>query len=331
MHSIKSIGAALVLLAGMVLADGPDHGESQTLDSVIEGFVGAPGFKALEPDALLLELAGRLRGNPESMFPPDARLGPLSKGLLMVEADADAHQPFRYRLRYSEVRLPQPPKAVPLTLSLVEIQRFDLAPAWQEALVRIHGDAARQETRSPQHQTWRLVTRPIQGQAALVEAISTREIPEAEVENIDCLGLPCAGLDSLDELDGPDWQPFTNPALPDQVPYALAFDGVPSPAALLDMALAEIGAVSAEGDGSWLGFEPREGLAEGGFFLEIVIERGLAPEARSAIVLREGYLMDHLIHAQWVRIKAVAGGHRQPPMIESERANEYWPRSELEH
>jgi hypothetical protein len=330
-HSMKILGAGLALLGVAFLADGPDHGESQTLDSVVEDFVGAPGFEALAPDALLLELAGRLRGNPESIFPPDARLGPLSKGLLMVEVDAEAHQPVRYRLRYGEVRLPQPPKAVPLTLSLVEIQRFDLAPAWQEALVRIHGDAARQETRSPQHQTWRLATRPIQGQAALVEAISSREMPKAEAETIDCLGLPCAGLDSLDELDGPDWQPFTNPALPDQVPYAVVFDGVPSPAALLDMALAEIGAVSADGDGRWLGFEPREGLDEGDFFLEIVIERGLAPEARSAILLHEGYLMDHLVQAQWVRMKAVAGGFDQPPLIEAERANEYWPRLELEH
>lgn len=304
--------------------------EWDSLDAVIKAFVDQPGYEQQAVEPLLDQLEARLSSDPTSMFPAGSGLGPLTRGLLMVETSANDSQPVRYRLRYGEVRLPQPPKATALTVGLVEIQRFDLGPAWRAELARIHGDAAASEESTPVHQAWRLVTRPIQGQAALPEAVGERQMSTAEAEREDCLGLPCTSLDMLDQIDEPEWREVAPPALPDQAPYVVLADQVPSAAALVDMALGEIGAVSIVDQVDWRGFEPREGAAEGAFFLEIVVERGLAPESRAAVLLREDDLMDHLVQTQWVRIDAVAAGSDQPPLLRAMRAEERWPRTEME-
>jgi hypothetical protein len=303
--------------------------EEGKLEAVARTFTKVSPYQPAEIESLSQALP---HGDPGSVFLPGANLSPPTRALLKVQASEGTISPVRYRLRYGLVQVPNPPKADPLTVSFVRIDRFNLGPARLDALKRKHGaDHVRAESFADEpHASWRFAMRPVMGTTAMTVAASRTDIPHAFAEAMDCLGVPCTAETAVQPPADLDWQVDDAPDAQIEAEYAIERDGVPSPAALLDLLLAASGAARRNGGIIWHGFEPREGVAPGTPFVDIVIETGLGQEGHITGVLRDDHLMDHEIRTQWVRLHAVATSPGQAPVMELARAQVPWPRPQFD-
>lgn len=240
--------------------------------------------------------------------------------------------PVRYRIRYGQAHLPNPPKATRLTVSLIQVDRFNLGPAQRTALEQTHGaDNVRADSFSDaRHVSWRFAMRPVMGTTAMTEAASRAEIPQAFAENMDCLGTPCTAAAPLESAPQLQWQPAEAPDTDFQAEYLTEQNGIPSAAALLDLLLVEARAARRNDRITWRGVEPREGVAPGAPFIDIVIETGLGTEADIAGMVRDDHLMDHLTRTEWIHLQAAATAPNQPPAMQLTRAQVPWPTPEFD-
>ncbi len=306
--------------------------EKSDYDELARDFTGATPYQSEDVEAVQEALQQVLHSDEESVFLPGARLAPLTRALLKLEALEGEISPARFRIRYAKARVPNPPKAAPLTISLVQVDRFNLGPARQAELKREHGaeNVRTDSFADDEHVSWRFLMNPIMGTTAMTSAAARTTIPHAFAETMDCLGTPCTAATAAKPATELDWHDEDAPSVDFQAHYATARDGVPSPAALLDLLLIESQAATGNDQVSWRGYEWREGVAPGTPFVDIVIETGLAQESHIAGLLRDDHLMDDQSRTHWVRLRAVATTPEQDPILDLARALVPWPRPQFD-
>ncbi|PQO24566.1 hypothetical protein C2I36_01610 [Rhodobacteraceae bacterium WD3A24] len=286
-------------------------------------FVAAPGYERLDAQGALDRLIATFDANPASAFRPGSGLGPLTQAVLLLEAEEGALPRARYRIRYGVAHRPDPPGGGGVPLHVVRIARYNLGPAMRAEL--LEGPAAG-HVGPPEafgvgpHVSYRLVTRPVQGYASQLVALSRAEIGAVEARADMCLAAPCLQMAALvPELA--DWPPpeRLRPLL-DPV-YEGVRDGLPSPAAVTDLLTLFAGGASEGGRRiAWEGFSPpAAGTVSGSPFIEVVIETGLGQEAAIDGALRRAAPAD----AAWTRVNAIAGG--AGPLIYFSEASEASP------
>ncbi len=201
-HSPVRAGVLLLALAGLACGANAavlPQGDGR-LERASEAFVAAAGFLTVDVDSLSNAAwysAQRFRAQPPTAVrQPDADLDALTKAMLMVEAREPALDRARYRISYSLLADAEVPENA---LAVVEVTRFNLAPAMRRQLIENYGaenvgkPAAEQRVA---HVSWRFVSRANQGQRADIVAAARREWSDTAAARMDCLGHPCLGLDS---------------------------------------------------------------------------------------------------------------------------------------
>ncbi|MBF8221090.1 hypothetical protein [Halomonas sp. 328] len=323
------LAAGLWLVAMGVLADGFPEAETfagaNSLAAVGEAFMPESEWQVRDVEALDVRLreAHDARGSGDSsgdsVFHPDAGTGPLVKALLAVVAEEPALPHVRYRLRYAKTRVMPEGAGGPMSVSLVEVARFNLGPARRADLVERLGEEAVAPPPAfgeGPDLAWRLVTRPVQGQAAGIVRAARRELPgEAPA---DCFAFSCRHGASL-TAEVRDW--------PEAREITPRLDFAALEVALLDTALERLGVavVDDQGRQHWRGFEWRESVAPGTPFVEAVIERGLGQDEGVDLVIHDDHLMDTEQRARWYRLMAVAAGSDRPPLTAETREVEQRP------
>jgi len=322
------VTAVFLLLAGHSAA----NDKSPSIDEIVLDFTAPVPYQRQGIESIKQALQDTLHDDPDSVFLPGSRLTPLTRALLKLEAVDGAISPARFRLRYGQVQIPNPPKADPLTISLVQVDRFNLGPARYSELKREHGAAnVRADSFADSaHVSWRFAMRPVMGTTAMTAAAARARIPQAFAETMDCLGAPCTATTATEPAMPLDWESAEAPTANFEADYDTRDDGVPSPAALLDLLLVESHAATRNDGITWRGFEPREGLAEGTPLVDIVIETGLGQDSHIAGLLRDDYLMDHETRTQWIRLRTVATTPDRAPILDLARAFVPWPRPQFD-
>ena len=319
----------MVLLGGLMLVwTAPGLlAQSPTVTGVAEEFTLVEPYRSLDLDRLQDALDAVVEQDPDSVFLPGAGLGPMSRALLTFEGKEDGVGPARYRIRFGLKSFVPDQQSPAIELSMVQVDRFNLASAHRAELIASHGRAnvrPESELNRMSHVSWRLVTRPLRGTTAMPVAASRAEIPEAFAGGMDCLGVACSSADLIDQADRRTWQEGEAPELGFEAVYRQLEQGVPTVATMLELLLADAGALQRNDGFRWTGFEPREGVPPGSAFVEVVIEVGLGQDARIVGVLRDDHLMDHETRTRWTRIRAVATSPDQPPVLELGRSFEHW-------
>jgi hypothetical protein len=297
-------------------------------EDVLDAFFPAD-YAPMQVETVQAALQAGLEGDPGSVFLPGAGIGPLAKALLMVEAVEGALPHARYRLRYGIVELHEPPGAAPVPVSLVQVDRFNLGPVIHAETAAAHGVASTAPKESfgvGPDVSWRLALRPLRGTTALPVRVARAEIAKPQAEEMDCLGVPCRSAGGIGGFGaGLDWQAAEAPPIDFTAHYQTLRDGVPSPAAVVELLEVMAGAAAMDAGGiRWSGYEPREGVAPGEPFVEVTVQTGLGQDAMIEGALRDDNLMDHLARTAWYRLFAVATGPDQPPLSRTDQANVGW-------
>ncbi|MCK8515233.1 hypothetical protein M0534_02645 [Methylonatrum kenyense] len=296
---------------------------AESLDAIAASFM--PAGRWQERDAMGLQ--NRLRqtlaeDQDDSVLHPDARFGPLSKALRILLNEEPELPRARFHLRYARATV-QPDEGPPLEIGLVEVSRFNLGPTVRESLAR---DLGEERVAPPSHfgegpdVSWRFLTRPVMGQAADITAAGRRELTASERKY--CLGSDCGRAESINDVIR-DWpRAARSGADPD---FALP------EAALLDVALAELGLMGGGGDDQqprWKEPEWPETAAAGEPFLDIVVERGLGQDDGLDLVIRQEPVMDHEVRARWKRLSLVPTAPGEMPKVFSSSDQATWPDSD---
>ncbi|WP_440997593.1 hypothetical protein [Arhodomonas sp. SL1] len=280
---------------------GTPPAERHRLEALREGFTAAGGFQRVDAAALTEALSSAL-ADSDSVFPAHARLDPLTKAALTMETREPAAPFARYRLRYGLAMVVGSPAGKRISVSLIEVQRFNLGTRRHRTLIREHGEKAGDVTAFAPgpHLAYRLITRPLMGHHAAIDAVARRVIPDAEARRMQCLGHPCLSSAATNgtrrawgSLRPVDFEPRRTP------PVAAVVE------ALLRL---HRGAPEAQEDPRWREFEPREAVPPGEPFVEIVVETGFQQEPALDAVLRDRDLMDHSVHTIWRRLLHLPAG-----------------------
>ena len=298
-HSPVHAGILLLALTGIassVAAAVVPQGDGR-LERASEAFVAAPGFRTVDADSLIdgaWYSEQRFRAQPPTAVrQPDADLDPLTKAMLMVEAREPALERARYRISYSLLADADVPEHA---LALVEVTRFNLAPAMRRQLIENYGaenvGAAGAEQRVA-HVSWRFVSRANQGQRADIVAAARREWSDAAAARMDCLAQPCLGLDSS-HAERAGFKPLSTPKLSRAVyrdrwlaEGADGQDSIASPVRVVEELFAY---ATAEGHDPTTRLDPDKPQ----FLLLVSLNDG-AQEDNSKGVLRQAELMDDAI------------------------------------
>lgn len=148
---------------------------------------------------------------------PDAGLDALTRAVLLVHAYEAPLSHVRYRIEYSMNVSPDVPEA---RQDYVEVRRYNLGPARRADLqvsTPANHLADRQEFGVGPHVSWRFVMAPVMGfQAALMHA-GRVELPDAQAQADDCLGVSCLALGHPNGPAG-GWQAVPRPEL-EPAPY----------------------------------------------------------------------------------------------------------------
>ncbi len=206
--------------------------------NAVGSFASASGFTEVDPDTLSGDhyyVADRFPNTGASVFMPDADLGAPVRAMLMMQAHEGQLEHSRYLVTYDLHSDPDDPDD---TRAQVEITRINLGEAFRaDAMqgVPVEHQAPPQAFGIGPHVSWRFEMAPIQGMSARVVKAGRRELSDADVATLDCLGAPCAQLASSDGPDG-NWMARDQPA-PSADYRAVTIDG-PDPAYVVDQMLA---------------------------------------------------------------------------------------------
>lgn len=203
----------------------------------VDTFATAPGFAEVDYDSLVGDdyySAERFPGSGASVFMPDADLVAPVRAMLMMDAHEAPVQHSRYLVTYDLHSDRDDPYA---TSAQVEITRINLGEAFREDAMQgvpLEHQGPPEAFGIGPHVSWRFDMSPIQGMSSHVVKASRRELSDAAVAKLDCLGAPCAQLDSPEGPDG-DWLVRDQPG--PSVDYrAVTVEG-PAPAYVVDQML----------------------------------------------------------------------------------------------
>jgi hypothetical protein len=245
----------------------------------------------------------------DETYVAQAGIDPLPMAILALEGSEGTLERVRYRLSYGIEMIEQPPSAAPVPMSFVQVDRFNLGPAIREELI---GSLGADVVAPPHafgegpHISWRLITRPLMGNKAIILAAGRAELSDAEARDAACLGVSCLSLHSIADEAAP-WSAMEDRVLALDVPYEAQRDGLPTPTAAIDALIDEDEFVEA-------GHQyviPQIPAA----FLETVIEINLGQDVGVDAAMRWGELRDDSIAAIWRRITAVSIGPDEAPLI----------------
>ncbi|AVO41974.1 hypothetical protein [Simplicispira suum] len=174
-----------------------------------ERFINAKGFRAVDVEALegsRYYTAARFPKMGASAFRPDADLPAPVRALLLMESHEGALPHARYLVNYQPTTKAASPDD---RLDFVDITRFNLGPAVHADLV----DSVPAEHLADvkvfgvgPHVRWRFAMSPMRGMTAGLDAASRKLVTSKEAAAMECLGLPCANLESAEGPKG-RWEP----------------------------------------------------------------------------------------------------------------------------
>lgn len=258
-------------------------------------FVTEAGYKTQDVDTLNQAIDQMLvSANPDTVFLPSGRISPFVKAVLALKGVDGAAKHARYRLRYGQDMI-IPADTKPVTVSYVQIDRFNLGPAIRDDLVQSHGAqnvAPSSAFGTQPHVSWRLAMTPIMGHKAIIVAASRAEISTERARTETCFDMSC--LSTAPVIDNlVPWSQMQSTDFDSDQPYQVMHNGLVTPAAAIDVLTAD------------LSFEPREGVQGSEPYVETVVELNLGQDAMLDAALREGALMDDSVSAIWHRIAAL--------------------------
>lgn len=200
-------------------------------------FASAPGFTEVDYDNLVGDdyySAERFPSSGASVFMPDADLVAPVRAMLMMEAHEAPLQHSRYLVSYDLHSDRDDPYD---TSAQVEITRINLGEVFRKDAMQgvpVEHQGPPEAFGIGPHVSWRFEMSPIQGMSSHVVKVGRKELSDAAVAKLDCLGAPCAQLDSPEGPDG-DWMVGEQPA-PSVDYLAVTTDG-PDPAYVVDQML----------------------------------------------------------------------------------------------
>lgn len=293
----EGAGVERTVLAPVTSAQAPQQSDD-ALASLSRQFLSADGYEKQDGSTLAAAIGEQLTPlNPESVFRPVADIGPFVKAVLALEAVDGVIERSRYRIRYGFERIPMPPGG-PTPFSFVQVDRFNLGPAFREEAVAALGEenvAPAAAFGEGAHVSWRLVMHPMMGNAAVIDAAARVEISEDDAATMLCLGTPCLST-AVGIMDAAPWSDMEETDRHPEASYRTERDGLPTPAAVIEMLTANVV------------LELREGVGPTEPYAEAIIELNLGQDTALDAALRDGDMMDDSIRAIWRRISAVAPG-----------------------
>jgi len=304
-YATARFGAALAalvvagLLAGLAAAQeagqvyGPD-----SLAAEIQTFLGAD-YASVDAEALEIAIDDSLPPTG-SVFLASGSLSPLAKAVTALEIDDGVLDRARFHVNVRVLLAAQSPAAYPVPFVFLQVDRYNLGPAIRSALVEELGEdrvAPAADFGEGPDVSWRFVMRQIMGHEAAIFAVGRTDLAPSSAAA--CLGVPCrlpyGGTEDIavwHELKAAD----LGAALED-LPYPATRRGLPSPAAMLDLAAAQAY------------FDPYQSEVSGSDLVvaEFVVEAGLAQEQVIEVASRQGHLLDDSVAAVWQRLVAIPG------------------------
>lgn len=304
MHHLMRVLVALAVTSWPLpaLADSPD--------ALFDRFVAGDGYVSQDADQLWQIIEDDLApaASQSSVFHASAGIDPLTMAILALEGSEGTLERARYRLSYGIEMMEQPPSAIPVPTSFLQVDRFNLGPAIREELIASLGAdvvAPPGAFGEGPHISWRLITRPLMGNKAIILAAGRAELSDAEARDTACLGVSCLSLHFIADEAAP-WSAMEDSVLDLDVPYVAERDGLPTPAAAIDALI--------DGDEFMEAGQQHEIPEIPAAFLETVIEINLGQDMGVDAALRLGELRDDSIAAIWRRITAVSTGPDAAPL-----------------
>ncbi len=202
------------------------------------GFASAPGYVEVDFDNLQWDdyyTAERFPSQGDSVFMPDADLIAPVRAVLLMENHEGTLPHARYRVTYD---MHSDAEVQDDGTSEIEITRINLGPAFREQAlegVPVENHAPPEAFGVGPHVSWRFHMAPIQGMTAHVVEAGRKELSDADVAGLDCLGMPCAQLESAEGPAG-NWVEQAPPA--PSVDYRAVTAEGPDPAYVVDQMLA---------------------------------------------------------------------------------------------
>lgn len=271
-------------------------------------YTGQDGYAEIDAREFASSIYDHLPPDPSSVLMPDSDIGPLTKSLLLVEANDGVLPRSRYRIRYGVDQLPPAGAGGPVTLSLIQIDRFNMGPAMREELAATGAPVGPEEAFGiGPHVSYRIVMRPIQGQTADPIAVSRAEIATEAASDMRCLSMPCLNTVPIGETFS-NWQDMRDLPVRLDVSYETVRNGVLSPAAALDLALVEMHVQSKDnGRLRWRGSEPGDGGSSDDPAMEAVIDVNLGQDDGIDAVLHSHARLEDTPGATWGRVVSFRG------------------------
>lgn len=271
---------------------------SPTAAEFMQGYQSISSGDILERVGVGLEDTG-------SVFLPHGQVSPLALAILALEADEGVRDRVRFRISWGVELHPNPPKAYPLVLSFIQVDRISLGEGIRADAVASYGAenvAPPEEFDVGPHVSWRMVSSPVMGMRADIHAIGKREIPASEAADMTCFDKPCLEPVMLvDEVAG--WGEMTEQHPDLDMPYAAIRGDLLSPAAMIDLLAEPVD--SSESISNPEGKPETDGPPAP--FLEAIIDVNLATDSVIDAAVRIGGLLDDSIAAEWKRVVAMPG------------------------
>lgn len=316
MQSLMPMMMAALLLVptlwGIAHASEDDRQEA-LFSRFLEGYQRQDSLQVLDE----IEAVLALEDPPQSVFLPSATIKPLAKAILALEAVEGERDRVRYRISYGIERIPHSAKPSLIPFSFIQIDRFSLGAAIRQEVIDAYGG---EHVGPPAafdvgpHVSWRLITRPVQGTWADIQAVGRIDLSEDRAQEMQCLNRLCLSTD-ISLADDIPHSEMQETALNLDVPYPVVRAGLLTPAAVIaqltkDVSFSEAGRQREVPD-----------LPEP--FLEAVIEINLAQDSALSSAMRWGGLMDDSVAAIWQLLNVIPmGEHAQTPMAYHAQAYE---------
>lgn len=295
-------GAALALLCGQAVSNDAYYQALAELEANALQFTGAQNYVTVDSDKLTGEhyySAKNFPGVPNlpQLSLPDANLDPLTRSILILEANEPPLPHVRYRVTYSMDASPDIPE---VQQAYAEVTRYNLGPSRREDLLMSVPDgqvADPAEFGVGPHVSWRFVLAPVMGMRAGLVYASRTEVPDAQARTADCLGEPCL---SLSDPSGPitGWEPFTSPQS-DPPPYARTTD--------FGVATAAFGMQELWENLTADGMDPLQYMPTQPHFVFVISVNVAGQEAGISGLVKQAVVMDDSVSEIWTRRLEIAG------------------------
>ncbi len=294
-----------MLTTALVFAALTLPGAAQAEDAaLIEAYIQNDGFEAVDADDLAEAINAALEadGGTQSALLPAADVDPLTMAVLALELQEPPLERARLRVTRASAGFDASPAGARSAYSFVEVTRFNLGPAVHESLVAAYGDAnvaPLEEFGDGPHTAWRLVTRPLRGNRAMIVAAGRRTLGEDDASGEQCLGQPCLSADPTIDALAP-WSAMEASDPPENWLMPATQSGAIPAASVADILFGDIS--DPETDGAPPSPAAPEPDVEG------VIENGLGQDVGVEAAYRQHGLLDDSVSAIWARAAVFADG-----------------------